>query len=383
MPRVSRLSTSIAVAVCAAAPSASIALAACAFELPKVGDGNTLSVQLTPAGDFKPWDGRELKVSAWHIDQALATAVIGRFAERANPRVLDYEHQTLHKEKNGQPAPAAGWITGLEWRDGQGLFGTVALTARAKAAIAAGEYRYISPVFTYDAATGAVLDIQMAALTNLPAIDGMQPLELRAAATFGIHAEDEPMKKLLAAICAAFALNAETTTEDQAIAALTAHFKADPLAGVRKALGVADDAKPEAIVAACTAVKAKADATVEADPAKFVPVAQFESVKTELAALTAKVRGDEVAQLVDAGLKDGRLLPAQKEWATELGKKDVAALSAYLKTAQPIAALAGSQTGGRSPEKTAANPHGLTVDELAVCSATGISAEEFAKAKGA
>jgi len=383
MPRVSRLSTSIAVAVCAAAPSASIALAACAFELPKVGDGNTLSVQLTPAGDFKPWDGRELKVPAWHIDQALATAVIGRFAERANPRVLDYEHQTLHKEKNGQPAPAAGWITGLEWRDGQGLFGTVALTARAKAAIAAGEYRYISPVFTYDAATGAVLDIQMAALTNLPAIDGMQPLELRAAATFGIHAEDEPMKKLLAAICAALALNAETTTEDQAIAALTAHFKADPLAGVRKALGVADDAKPEAIVAACTAVKAKADATAEADPAKFVPVAQFESVKTELAALTAKVRGDEVAQLVDAGLKDGRLLPAQKDWATELGKKDVAALSAYLKTAQPIAALSGSQTGGRAPEKTEANPHALTAEELAVCSATGIKAEDFAKAKAA
>ena len=382
MPRVSRLSTSIAVAACAAAPSASIALAACAFELPKVGDGNTLSVQLTPAGDFKPWDGRELKVPAWHIDQALATAVIGRFAERANPRVLDYEHQTLHKEKNGQPAPAAGWITGLEWRDGQGLFGTVALTARAKDAIAAGEYRYISPVFTYDATTGAVLDIQMAALTNLPAIDGMQPLELRAAATFGIHAEDEPMNKLLAAVIAALALGA-TTTEDQAVAALTAHFKVDPLADMKKALGVADDAKPESLVAACTALRTKADTAAEADPAKFVPVAQFETIKSELAVLTAKVRGDEVAQLVDAGLKDGRLLPAQKDWATELGKKDVAALSAYLKTAQPIAALSGSQTQGRSPEKTAANPHGLTADELAVCSATGISAEEFAKAKAA
>lgn len=383
MPRASRLSASIAVAVCAATHPASIALAACAFELPKVGDGNTLAVQLTPAGDFKPWDGRELKVPAWHIDQALASAVIDRFAARANPRVLDYEHQTLHKEKNGQPAPAAGWITGLEWRDGQGLFGTVALTARAKAAIVAGEYRYISPVFTYDAVTGAVLDIQMAALTNLPAIDGMQPLELRAAATFGIHAEDEPMKKLLAAICAALALNVETTTEDQAVAALNAHFKVDPLADVRKALGVADDAKPESLVAACTALRTKAESSTQADPAKFVPVAQFESVKTELAALTAKVRGDEVSALVESGLKDGRLLPAQKDWATELGKKDVAALSAYLQTAQPIAALSSSQTRGRDPEKTAANPHGLTADELAVCSATGISTEEFAKAKAA
>lgn len=190
------------------------------------------------------------------------------------------------------------------------------------------------------------------------------------------------MNKLLAAVVAALAL-AATTTEDQAVAALTAHFKDDPLAGVRKALGVADDAKPEAIVAACTAVKAKADATAEADPAKFVPLAQFETVKTELAALTAKQRDGEVAALVASGLADGRLLPAQKDWATDLGKKDVAALSAYLKTAQPIAALSGSQTGGRPPEKTTANPQGLTAEELAVCSATGIKAEDFAKAKAA
>lgn len=382
MPRSSR----IALAICSAQPRASIALAACAFALTgSLTKDNEMLVQLTPAGDFKPDDGRAMKVPAWHIDQAVASKVIDRFAAKRNPRVLDYEHQTLQKETNGQPAPAAGWITSLQWEEGQGLFGMVRLNARARAAIEGGEYRFISPVFTYDARTGDVLDIQMAALTNTPAIDGMQPLELRAAATFGIHDEETPMNKLLLAICTALALNATETTEDQAIAALTAHFKADPLAGVRKALGVADDAKPEAVVAACTATRAELIAAQKniGDPAKFVPVAQFESVKTELAALTAKVRGDEVAQLVETGLKDGRLLPAQKDWAVELGKKDVAALTSYLKTAQPIAALSGSQTGGRAPEKTDANPHALTAEELAVCSATGIKAEDFAKAKAA
>lgn len=372
---------SVLVVACAAAHPAAIALAACAFALPQPAEGDSIQVQLIPAGNFRPDDGRELKVDHWHIDHAVASRLIDRFAARKNPRVLDYEHQTLNKETNGQPAPAAGWITALTWRDGAGLFGTVQLTARAKAAIAAGEYRYISPVFSYDASTGDVLDLQMAALTNNPAIDGMQPLELRAAATFGITTEESPMNKLLLALCTALALDAGTTTEDQAIAALTAHFKADPLAGVRKSLGVAEDAKPEAIVAACTAIKAKADAAADADPAKFVPVAQFETVKTELAALTAKQRDGEVSVLVETGLADGRLLPAQKDWATSLGKKDIAALTAYLASAQPIAALTGSQTGGRAPEKTDANPHALTAAELAVCSATGITPEAFAKSK--
>lgn len=379
----SPLPAHIAIAVCSAEQAEAIALAACAFALTgSLTKDNEMLVQLTPAGDFKPDDGRELPVDAWHIDAAIANKVIARFGAKRNPRVLDYEHQTLKKEENGQPAPAAGWITQLQWEDGQGLFGMVHLNARARASIEAGEYRYISPVFTYDRRTGDVLDIQMAALTNTPAIDGMQPLELRAAATFGIHSqEEEPMNKLLAAVVAALAL-AATTDEDAAVAALNAHFKADPLAGVRKALGVADDAKPEAIVAACSAIKTKAD-TATADPAKFVPIASFESLKTELAALTSKVRDDDVAQLVETGLADGRLLPAQKDWATSLGKKDVAALTAYLDSAQPIAALTRSQTHGKPPEKTDANPHALTESELAVCSATGISAEDFAKSKAA
>lgn len=48
-----------------------------------------------------------MEVPAWRINQAIATRVIERFNARANPAVVDYEHQTLHKETNGQPAPAA------------------------------------------------------------------------------------------------------------------------------------------------------------------------------------------------------------------------------------------------------------------------------------
>lgn len=361
-----------------------IALAACAFALPAVAaDAGTITIQLTPAGTFAPSDGRELEPGSWRIDQAIAAKVIARFSARKNPAVVDYEHQTLYVQDNGQPAPAAAWITGLEWRDGQGLFGTVELTARAAAAIAAGEYRYVSPVFSYDRRTGDVLDLQMAALTNHPAIDGMEPLALRAAATFGISTQEEtPMNKLLAAVVAALSLGADTT-EDQAVAALTAHFKADPLAGVRTALGLDAKADGAAAVAACTALKAKADATAgEPDPAKFVAVSVLEQVKGDLAALTAKVQGADVDALVKSGLADGRLLKAQEEWARKLGQSDLAALTSYLATAAPIAALNGSQTHGQAPA-IVDTEHKLTADELAVCSAAGISAKDFAAAKAA
>lgn len=358
--------------------SLAIALAACAFALVPGADTN-IEIQLMPAGDFRPSDGRSIPVPHWHIDQAVASKVIARFAARKNPAVVDYEHQTLHRETNGQPAPAAAWINGLVWREGQGLFGTVSLTARARQAINDGEYLFVSPVFTYDRHTGDVLDIQMAALTNTAAIDGMEPLALRAAATFGITLDEEtPMNKSLLAICTLLAL-AGTTTEDEAIAALTARINADPLADIRKALGAGDKDKPEALVAACTALKSKAEASsAEPDPAKFVPVSVLESVKTDLAALTAKVQGADVDALVSAGLEDGRLLKAQEDWARKLGASDIAALTAYLGTAQPIAALNGSQTGGKQPIVDEAN--GLNAEQLAVCSATGIDPKDFAAA---
>lgn len=361
-------------------PRAAIALAACSFALPTGGE-TLVAIQLTPAGDFTPWDGRDIPSGHWHIDQGVASAVIARFNARKNDRVLDYEHQTLHAATNGQPAPAAGWLKGLEWREGQGLFGTVELTARARQAINDGEYRYVSPVFSFDAQSGDVLDIQMAAITNNPAIDGMGPLALRAAATFGFSPdEDTRMNKLLLAICAGLSL-ANTTTEDEAVAALNAHFKADPLAGIRQALGVDDKTSGDVLVTTCTALKAKADSASSADPdpAKFVPVSVVESLKTSVAALSAQIQGDQVDKLVKAGLEDGRLLKAQEGWARDLGKKDVAALSAYLDTAQPIAALTGTQTGGKQP--IVDNDNKLTAEELAVCSATGISPKDYAAAK--
>lgn len=362
--------------------SHAIALAACSFALPALADGsNTLDIQLTPAGAFKSRDGRQMSVPHWYIDQAVAGRVIAAFAARQNPAVVDYEHQTLRAEDNGQPAPAAAWMQSLSWREGSGLWATVELTARAAELIRNGEYRYVSPVLYYDEKTGEVLAIEMAALTNNPAIDGMASLAARAAATF-VHArhshEEDTMNPLLVALLTALGLP-ESTTEEAAIAACSAlKPKLEALDAVTRELGAS---APEGALAACTALKTRA-ATVAPDPTKFVPLAAFEEVRGQLAALTAEQTAAKVAALVDAGVADGRILPAIKGWATELGTKDVAALSSYLEKAAPIAALVGIQTGGQPPAGTK-DENGLTTAELAVCSMTGIAPKDFAAARPA
>jgi phage I-like protein len=361
-------------------PLPSIAIAACSFGLPKL-EGDSLWLQVTPAGAFAPSDGRAIDVPAWRLDAASASALIERFKARQTPPVLDYEHQTLHKEANGQPAPAAGWFRELEWRDGQGLFARVDLTARAKTLIEAGEYAFFSPVFSY-APDGTVLALHMGALTNNPAIDGMEPLARRAAATFGLHSLSEvaPVtEEELKALRKALGL-ADTATVAEVMAAVEAlNAKADQTAGdansavaalssLRTTLGLPATASGETIAAATAALKAGA----KPDPAQYVPVAAVTELQSQVAALSARLNGGEVDGLVKSAMADGRLLPALEPWARDLGGKDLGQLKAYLDKAPKIAALSGMQGQPPTDDNT-----GLNAEQLAVCSAMGIKPADF------
>jgi len=364
-----------------------LALVACATALPLPADGSLLiQLQVMPAGAFRPQDGREMPVDAWRIDAEAAAQVIERWRQRRTPLVIDYEHQTLHKETNGQPAPAAAWIRDLAWRE-DGLWATVELTAQARDQIRSRQYLYFSPVFTFERGTGRVRELLMGALTNTPAIDGMAPLSddqvARAAASLGAHFDDlteTRVTPLLKALLARLSLP-DTTTEEQAIAALNAlpPAGAADLAPVRAALGLPADAGVDAVVAAATAAR-------KPDPAQYVPVAALTQVQTELAALSAKLREGELEQVMATALADGLVLPGEQEaWARDLGRTDLAALTRYLKTVKPIAALTRTQTDGKAPGAGAGaggdDAHGLTADELAVCAQMGLTPKAFAAAK--
>jgi phage I-like protein/DNA-binding XRE family transcriptional regulator len=355
-----------------------VAVAPCAFALSPAADAasNLVEVQITPAGSFSPRDGRPMPVPAWRIDAAIASRVIERFRANATPLVVDYEHQTLLATDNGQPAPAAGFFRDLVWRDGQGLFAVIELTARAAEFVRSGEYRYFSPVFSFDTRSGAVLKLEMGALTNNPALDGMQPLALRAAARFGHHSHEDINMDLLAQLRTLLGL-AETADETVVVAALTARLAV--ASAVRDALSLPDDATAESATAALTALRT---APAKPDPARYVPIAAVDEMRTQLATLTSELRSREIDELIAPALADGRLLSAQESWARELGGSNIAALKTYLATAQPIAALTGTQTNGRPPSNSK-DENGLTPDELAVCKATGIDPTAFAKARAA
>ena len=376
IPSYRKLNTAVAIAVCS---FSALTTVASAEPLP---DGLVL-LQVTPAGEFGPSDGRPVDHPLWRIDAQSAQGVIARFSALVQPPVIDYEHQTLNKEKNGQPAPAAGWMRELRWLEGKGLYAVTELTARAKAFIDAKEYLYFSPVFEFDRRTGTVLSVHMGALTNNPAIHGMSPLSLLAAATAAFliptHHQEPDLNPLLKAVLAALGLP-DNTTETAACTALSAVGSIATLqaqaGAARQALALPADATADAVVAACTSLRTAAT-PVAPDPAKFVPVAVVEELRTNIAVLSARQRDFDIDDKVKPALADGRLLPAQEAWARDLGKSNMAALTAYLATAQPIAALAGTQTGGKPPAGTATGGAQLSPEELAVCSAMGLTAEQF------
>lgn len=325
-------------------------------------------IQLLPAGLFRAADGsgRPAGLDGWFIDAEIAGRLIAQAAARSTKFVIDYEHQTFLAEKNGQPAPAAGWFDGrgLEWREGRGLFATqVEWTERARNMIRDCEYRYLSPAFTWDDTTGAVELLVNAGLTNNPGLDGMAAVALSAYIQQSHPEEDPPVNETLKKLLAAIGLPAETdeATALTAVAALKA--KADQAGGL------------EAQVAT---LAAKAGAAP--DPARYVPVETFAAVQGQLATLTAQVETTERTALIDAGLADGRLNPAAVEWAKSL---PVAQLRGFLEVAAPLAALKGMQSQGKEPGKQPQGAGGLTADELAVCRAMGLSADEFAKHKEA
>lgn len=374
----------IAVAACAfdAKAAAGVAAAAAGEAVPAAH----VLLQLTPGQDFAPSDGRAMDVPAWRMDAQVAQRVIAAFNAQ-QPPVIDYEHQTLHKEANGQPAPAAGWMHGLRWIEGQGLFAQAELTERARGLVQAGEYRYFSPVFEYARGTGEVSRILMGALTNHPAIAGMEAINLMAAASarfgaavpgpqeqppFKNTTETETAVNLLEKLLAALGLP-ETTSEDDALKALGA--MKTQLGAAHQELDLDDTADAPAVAAACARLRTQG----AADPALFVPVAAVRELQTQVAALTAQSRTRQVDDLVAPALQDGRLLPALEVWARELGGKDVAALSAYLAAAQPMAALTSTQTRGRAPQGgPSSNPHGLSDSEMAVAVACGMTPEVYA-----
>ncbi|HHF6557141.1 TPA: phage protease [Haemophilus influenzae] len=335
-----------------------LTVAACSFEINKAKYGR---IQLLPYGKFRAADGRPTDVEAWYVTDTNGADVVALANNQRNPLPIDYEHQIIHSLKNGKEAPSAGWMEYFYFTP-QGIFADVRWTDKAADYIKNGEYRYISAVFAYDT-EGYVRKIFHAALTNTPALDGME--EAMVAASVNLLQEDNPMdKKLLAALCALFALKADASEADitEKVTALSA-AKGDSAVDVLDVYAKLAE-KEQSVAALSTQVG-------NPDPAKFVPVEQVAALQADFNALKTSVEADKKEALIKAALSQGKLAPALKDWAQSLS---VEALSAYLEKAPTMAALSGEPQAKGDPEQKVV---ALSAAEQAAARALGMTEAEF------
>lgn len=354
-----------------------------------------------PEGDnICTGDGRPEDAAGWVMLPQNGNKLADALNQSPKDMVIDYEHQTILSKSNGQPAPAAGWLKAgkFVYVDGVGLCSSeYSYTKKAADYIAAEEYRYKSPVILYEEKTGVVTGLHSIAITNDPALnmlDELSPAALAAlsaqlnldAAFFNNPTQstttgDTTMnKELLALLCRMLGLAADASQEEIQTA-LTAQTQA-----LSTATGVEfgkDNTTLATLATKYTEREAQHTAALTAakdeqtpDPAQYVPIAVLTAMQTQLATMAGNQKS-EADELITAALSDGRLLDAQKEWATQYAKQDLAGFKAYLSNTPKIAALTQKQTTTVTDVPTGQAQ--LSADVADVAKQMGLDAKELAQ----
>lgn len=357
-----------------------VGFAACAIDVQAALAGRA---QIFPMGAFRANDGRPSDVGAWRMTPEIAGRIATAAASRGTDTSFDYEHQTLRAVENGKPAPAAGWFRSIEIRD-DGVWATgIEWTPTARQMIESREYRYASPLFAYDKQSGNVLSLFNIALTNTPAIDGMDAVAASAIAALSIQPSPEnSMDELLERL--RWMLNLPVTATAEDISAQLDKLKEMIGDTATAAAGFSLTAHVAALSTELTTTKAVLAAAgaqpgvTQPDPARYVPMDQFVAMQNQVAALSQQHANRERDELLESGLSDGRILPHAKAYWQE---QPLAALSAYLKVALPMPGLASMQSGRTDPARTGVAA--LSADQRAIAKTLGIDPAKFAESLAA
>jgi len=301
-------------------------------------------IQLVPAGSFHGRDGRGPYVLS---DPEAVVAATNAIRMRAGVPI-DYDHATDFGAPQGNPAPAAGWITDFAIRDGA-IWGRVEWTERAASAIRAHEYRYISPVFQYAPSDGIITRLLRAGLTNNP------NLYLTAISAAGD--EESKMDEFLKQLREMLGLAADASTDDilKALSAMMAADRTDAAASQRAG---------------------------NFDPARYVAVAEFQQALTELNALKMQRAREKAEHAVDDAIRAGKLVPAHREWAIAYCAADPNGFDTFA-SRQPVV-LAGELNLGGNPRTALSRSHVgamLSATELAICGLLGVTSSDFVRRK--
>lgn len=309
------------------------------------------SIELIPAPDAGSKvvgrDGR-----SWLWDDAARTSVLDTFKSRGLDLAVDWNHSTQLRAAEGGESPAAGWISSIEIRDGA-LWGKVDWTPRGKEQVANREYRFISPVFDFEKASGRIHRMVTAGLTNIP------NLHLSA-----LNQEQSTMSRsalLLAAITTVLALNAEATDDGIAAAINSLKKKHDDLETAKNAQVPSLD--------------------------QYVPRADFNSLLTRATnaetALQERTKAEFTAQVdtaITGALTAGKITPATEAYY-RASCSDEAGLKRFKEFVGAAVAVGNDTALGT--KKPADQGTALNAQELDVCRRMGISEKDYRAANPA
>lgn len=294
-------------------------------------------IRLLPTGPvISGRDGR-----TWRMDDP--AALIAAFNSDARDIPLDFEHSTELQAPQGLPAPAAAWIKELRVDADGGISGRADWTESGRNAVESKEYRYISPVFVFDRASGGIVRITSAALTNQP------NLRLEALNHQQKHEQGEAVMKRII-----------------------------------EALGLPEGSDEEKALNAVSALKAKADGQSPSLD-KYVPRPDFDAM-TQRAMNAEKLLKEKKDRQLDKEIEDevaraleaGKITPATADYHKAMCRMEggLDRFREFVKVAPEIAGASGLDK--KQPEKGSR----LSDEEKAVCRNLGISEEDYLKNVG-
>ena len=245
--------------------------AALCFELPQENDTPPKWILLLPSGKVVGRDKRE-----WKNDDP--DAVISAFNKGGIPLPFDVEHATELRAPKGKPAPAAGWLTAMENRNGE-IWGKAEWNETGANAIKNKEYRFYSPAFLFNK-NKRIVSFTSFGLTNKPNLD--------VSALNRTHIGDFMDKK------------------------------------ITEALGLTDEASDDAVFTAINQAKANLDemtALAQNPPKdKFIPITEYqtalnraESAENKIQEIEKAAKEAAVVAAVDSACAAGKIFPAEKE----------------------------------------------------------------------
>jgi len=290
-----------------------------------IAAGSETWIQLFKVGDFYDWRYGDFSINAEHFSR-----MVENFTTRAASVPGDFDHSFAQ----GEGSLAAGWTKALEVREGpEGpeLWGQVVLTERAAEAVRSGEYRFISPEFSLNHMNerGEAIGPCLLAwgLTNRPFLEGMAEVTLAASRDGRVLAR------------AGAAARQHTTQEETEM----------DLVKLRKALGLAEDASEEMVLAKAGELALAAQPKPDTVTLSRQEAEDLRASAKEGEAAKETLRLSQRDAALDKAISEGRLAPAAREQFAALYDANPDATKLAL-DAMPVTPGFGGSAGGAASD---------------------------------